>query len=74
MKIDLGNDLEALSLIWDGNSTVSATIHGKYFEQTRGLCGSWDDNTDNDQSGKDLNEFGWSWKYVENGEKYLYVL
>ena len=62
------NELEALSLVWDGNSTVSSTIHGRYFEGTSGLCGTWDDNTENDQLTRDgedgdLGDFGWSWKY-----------
>ena len=64
----LVNQLEALSLVWDGNSTVSSTIHGRYFGSTSGLCGTWDDDTENDQTTKDgdkgdLNDFGWSWKY-----------
>ena len=64
----LVNELEALSLVWDGNSTVSSTIHGRYFEGTSGLCGTWDDDMENDQTTKDgdagdLNDFGWSWKY-----------
>ena len=64
----MSSTLEALSLVWDGNSTVEATVHGRYFERTQGLCGTWDDNTDNDQTTSggdagDLNDFGWSWKY-----------
>ena len=58
---------ESLSLIWDGNSTVSSSIHGTYFEGTEGLCGSWDDDADNDQDDKDVAEFGWSFKY--NGRR-----
>ena len=73
LSIGLGNDLEALTLTWDGNSTVSASVHGKYFQGTSGLCGTWDDDNDNDQTGKDgqvdkdLDQFGWSWKKVEGG-------
>ena len=68
MKVFLTNQLEALSLVWDGNSTVSSTVHGRYLEGTAGLCGTWDDDLDNDQTTKegeagDLNDFGWSWKY-----------
>ena len=40
-----------------------------YYQGTTGLCGSWDDNAENDQISSvgedefdDLNEFGWSWK------------
>merc|ERR1712176_128491 len=69
LKLNLNGGLEALDLIWDGNSTVSSTIHGMYFKGTSGLCGTWDDNAENDQISSvgenefdDLNEFGWSWK------------
>ena len=67
VTVKLPNDLEALSIVWDGNSTVSTTIHGKYFEGTSGLCGTWDENGDNDLTGsggdvEDVTNFGWSWK------------
>lgn len=57
------NELEALDLTWDGNSTVSSTIHGKYFQDTSGLCGSWDENPDNDMEGQELTDWGWGTKY-----------
>ncbi|XP_063676239.1 uncharacterized protein LOC134812668 isoform X1 [Bolinopsis microptera] len=71
VKLLLVNELEALSLVWDGNSTVSSTVHGRYFEGTSGLCGTWDDNTENDQITRDgedgdLGDFGWSWKYGDD--------
>jgi hypothetical protein len=75
--VGLGNDLEALTLTWDGNSTVSSTVHGKYFGATSGLCGTWDDDNNNDQTGldgqvdDDLDQFGWSWKKVEAGRSML---
>ena len=74
LSVGLGNDLEALTVMWDGNSTVSSTVHGKYFQGTSGLCGTWDENGDNDQTGQDgqvdedLVDFGWSWKKVEGGK------
>ncbi|KAL5263402.1 hypothetical protein ACHWQZ_G008688 [Mnemiopsis leidyi] len=74
LSVGLGNDLEALTLTWDGNSTVSSTVHGKYFQGTSGLCGTWDENGDNDQTGQDgqvdddIDDFGWSWKKVEGDE------
>ena len=49
MTVMKENELEALDLTWDGNSTVSTTLHGKYFTRTSGLCGNWDENSDNDQ-------------------------
>ena len=73
LSVGLGNGLEAVTVTWDGNSTVSSTIHGKYFQATSGLCGTWDDDNDNDQTRKDgqvedsLDQFGWSWKHVEGG-------
>ena len=71
VKLKLNDGLEALDLIWDGNSTVSSTIHGMYYQGTTGLCGSWDDNAENDQissagENNDVNEFGWSWKIDGN--------
>ena len=60
------NGLEALDLTWDGNSTVSSTIHGKYFEGTSGLCGSWDEDDGNEQGGAELNDFGWGNKYDDD--------
>ncbi|XP_063689126.1 IgGFc-binding protein-like [Bolinopsis microptera] len=74
LSVGLGNGLEAVTVTWDGNSTVSSTIHGKYFQATSGLCGTWDDDSDNDQTRKDgqvedsLDQFGWSWKHVEGAE------
>ena len=62
--------MTALQLTWDGNSTVTTTIHGKYFKSgTKGLCGKWDGKPGNDltmqngQVSKDVGKFGWSWKY-----------
>ena len=73
VTLDVGNGLEGLTLTWDGNSTVDATVHGKYYENTKGLCGVWDENPNNDQSGNaDVNDFGWSWKYTEQGEIITY--
>ncbi|XP_063676879.1 SCO-spondin-like [Bolinopsis microptera] len=63
VKVMKANGLEALDLTWDGNSTVSSSIHGKYFEGTSGLCGSWDEDDGNEQGGADLNDFGWGNKY-----------
>lgn len=51
------------------------TVHGQYYGQTAGLCGSWDGQGANDQLveegvvEEDVNEFGWSWKFIEEGEK-----
>ena len=67
VTLEMGNGLEGLTLIWDGNSTVEATAHGKYYEKTKGLCGVWDENPDNDLSGKHVDDFGWSWKYENEG-------
>ena len=36
VQVMKANGLEALDLTWDGNSTVSSTIHGKYFQGTTG--------------------------------------
>ena len=79
LKLNLNGGLEALDLIWDGNSTVSSTVHGMYYEGTSGLCGTWDDNKDNDQISSvgenefdDVAEFGWSWKI--EGEKLIFTI
>ena len=77
VNIHQKNDAEALYLEWDGNSTVSTTIHGQYFEGTSGLCGNWDGDDSNDLDpnpnggthGKDeLSQFGWSWANPNEGE------
>ena len=35
-SIHLTGTMEVLYLEWDGNSTSTATVHGKYFEGTGG--------------------------------------
>jgi len=73
-SIKLTGTMEALYLEWDGNSTSTATVHGKYYEGTKGLCGVWNNDESDDQTNKggaqdeDLAQFGYSWKIEEDGE------
>jgi len=61
-----GSDL--MTVKFDGNHRIEIELEGVYKETTQGLCGTWNDNKQDEYQTRegaitnDLNEFGNSWK------------